>query len=191
MVCFTFHNQSLPAHLSVLYCLTSFHKLTFNYTSLKFSPSVAMHTTLNHYHTTLNHYHTCHCKPSSIGVATHFSQINSHKLTNNSVSPFRLLTATSIDSGSAMLTMKVCDVTLTANKIVAVANGSFDPPTLGLWAQCASSAPIRSVGISENIVINTPNHNLSHKHPSHSRSVCLVSHNLLILAEATRQHGIL
>ena len=139
MVCFTFHNQSLPAHLSVLYCLTSFHKLTFNYTSLKFSPSVAMHTTLNH-------YHTCHCKPSSIGDATHFSQINSHKLINNSVSPFRLLTATSIDSGSAMLTMKFCDVTLTANKITALANGSFDPPTLGLWAQCASSAPIRSVG---------------------------------------------
>ena len=26
-----------------------------------------------------------------------------------------------------------------------LANGSFDPPTLGLWAQCASSAPIRSL----------------------------------------------
>ena len=24
-----------------------------------------------------------------------------------------------------------------------LAEGSFDPPTLGLWAQCASSAPFR------------------------------------------------
>ena len=27
--------------------------------------------------------------------------------------------------------------------ICAIAEGSFDPPTLGLWAQCASSAPFR------------------------------------------------
>ena len=28
-------------------------------------------------------------------------------------------------------------------KCFIVAEGSFDPPTLGLWAQCASSAPFR------------------------------------------------
>jgi hypothetical protein len=30
-------------------------------------------------------------------------------------------------------------------KHIFVAIGSFDPPTLGLWAQCASSAPNRSL----------------------------------------------
>ena len=36
-------------------------------------------------------------------------------------------------------------------KIKRVASGGFDPPTLGLWALCASSAPTRL-----SILVNLP-----------------------------------